>query len=410
MTAGAGGGDTSDMDLTHSAEDEAFRRELKAWLRKHLPRRSRYVDGGDDFSYDDPRRVTAARAWQHTLYQAGYVAIGWPTEFGGRGASIVRQTILSEELIRNRAPSLIGGMGLQMVGPTLIRHGTPAQQQEHLPKILVADEIWCQGYSEPGSGSDLASLRTRAEIDGDFFIVNGQKVWTSAAQLADWMFCLVRTDPSAPKHKGISYILIDMKTPGITVRPLRQMTGEPGFSEVFFNDVRVPRTNLVGKLNEGWNVANSTLQFERNMLASTTRTQQRMNDLVALTQRRTKNGVKATRDPAVRQRMADVLIRTEAMKYHALKQLSDEIHGRPPGIGASINKLVTTELNHDICAVALEVLGSYGQLRRDAPHVEDKGSWPKDHMFTLGLVIGGGTSQIQKNIISERGLGLPKGS
>ena len=397
------------MDLTYGKDDEAFRRELRAWLRKHLPRRGGDADGNEDMSYNDPRRIAAAKAWQRTLYKAGYVAIGWPKEFGGQGASIVRQTILNEELILHRAPSLIGMMGVQMVGPTLIRHGTDEQRKAHLPRILAADEIWCQGYSEPGSGSDLASLKTRAEIDGDFFVVNGQKVWTSGAHIADWMFCLVRTDPSAPKHKGISYVLIDMKTPGITVRPLVQMTGDPGFNEVFFSDVRVPRTNLVGNLNEGWQVANSTLQFERNMLASTTRTQQLMGDLVALAQRRTRNGAKASRDPWVRQRLADLQIRTEAMKFHALKQLSDGIHGRSPGIGASINKLVTTELNHDICAAALEVLGSYGQLAKGAPHVEDRGAWPKDHMFTLGMIIGGGTSQIQKNIISERGLGLPKG-
>ncbi len=334
------------MDLTYGKEDEAFRRELRAWLRKHLPKRGGDADGNEDMSYNDPRRIAAAKAWQRTLYKAGYVAIGWPKEFGGQGASVVRQTILSEELILNRAPSLIGMMGVQMVGPTLIRHGTDEQRRAHLTRILAADEIWCQGYSEPG----------------------------------------------------------------ITVRPLVQMTGEPGFNEVFFSDVRVPRTNLVGTLHEGWQVANSTLQFERNMLASTTRTQQLMGDLVALAQRRTRNGGKASRDPWVRQRLADLQIRTEAMKYHALKQLSDGIHGRSPGIGASINKLVTTELNHDICAAALEVLGSYGQLAKGAPHVENRGAWPKDHMFTLGMIIGGGTSQIQKNIISERGLGLPKGA
>ena len=410
MTAGGPDGDTTRMDLTYGKEDEAFRRELRAWLRKHLPKRGGDADGGEDLSYNDPRRIAVAKAWQRTLFKAGYVAIGWPKEFGGQGASIVQQTILNEELIMHRAPTLIGMMGIQMIGPTLVRHGTDEQRKRHLPKILTADEIWCQGYSEPGSGSDLASLKTRAEIDGDDFVINGQKVWTSAAHLADWMFGLVRTDPSAPKHKGISYILIDMKTPGITVRPLVQMTGEPGFNEVFFSDVRVPRTNIIGKMNDGWMVANSTLHFERNMLASTTRTQQLMGDLVALAQRRTRNGGKASRDPAVRQRLADLQIRTEAMRFHALKQLSDEINGRPAGIGASINKLVTTELNHDICAGALEVLGSYGQLAKGAPHVEDRGAWPKDHMFTLGMIIGGGTSQIQKNIISERGLGMPKGA
>ncbi|HEY8514599.1 MAG TPA: acyl-CoA dehydrogenase family protein [Candidatus Binatia bacterium] len=397
------------MDLSYAKEDEEFRRELRAWLRKHLPKRGE-LDGGENLSYADPRRVQAAKAWQRTLYKAGYVAIGWPKEYGGQGASIVRQTILNEELVLHRAPTLIGMMGIQMVGPTLITHGTEEQKKRFLPKILTADEIWCQGYSEPGAGSDLASLKTRAEIDGDDFVINGQKVWTSAAQIADWMFCLVRTDPNAPKHKGISYVLIDMKTPGITVRPLVQMTGEPGFNEVFFNDVRVPRTNLVGKLNEGWLVANSTLHHERNMLASTTRTQQLMNDLIELAQRRTRNGVKASRDPVVRQRLADLQIRVEAMKYHSLKQLSDAIHGRSPGIGASINKLVTTELNHDICAAALDILGSFGPLAKNAPHVERRGSWPKDHMFTLGMIIGGGTSQIQKNIIAERGLGLPKGA
>jgi alkylation response protein AidB-like acyl-CoA dehydrogenase len=295
-----------------------------------------------------------------------------------------------------------------MLGPTLIRSGTPDQRTRFLPKILTAEEIWCQGYSEPGSGSDLASLRTRAELDGDFFVVNGQKVWTSTAHFADWMFCLVRTDPGAPKHKGISYLLIDMKSPGIEVRPLVQMTGDAGFNEVFFTDVRVPRTNLVGEMNEGWTVANATLQFERNMLASTTRTQQLMNDLLALAQRRARHGHKASRDPALRQRLADLLTRVEAMRCHSLKQLSDEIHNRRAGASASVNKLVTTELNHAICETALDVLGDYGPLQRGTPHVEDRGAWPKDFMFTLGMIIGGGTSQIQKNIIAERVLGLPR--
>ncbi len=394
------------MDLSFGEEDEAYRREVRAWLRKNLPKRE--ADSGL-VAIDDPRRVAAAKAWQRKLYDAGYLAIGWPKEHGGQGASIVRQTILNEELVVARAPGLIGALGLSMLGPTLIRLGTDEQKRRYLPKILTAEEVWCQGYSEPGSGSDLASLRTRAELDGDFFVVNGQKVWTSMAQFADWMFCLVRTDPSAPKHKGISYLLIDMTSPGITIRPLIQMTGQAGFNEVFFENVRVPRQNLVGNPNEGWTVANATLGFERNMLASTTRTQQLMGDLLRLAARRSQAGVKATRDPVVRQRLADLQIRVEAMKYHSLKQLSDGIHGRPAGIGASVNKLVTTELNHAICSAALDVLGSYGGLAKGSPHVEDRGSWPVDFMYTLGLIIGGGTSQIQKNIIAERGLGMPRG-
>src|SRR6185436_12497858 len=225
-------------------------------------------------------RIERLKGWQRTLYDAGYLAMGWPKEYGGQGADVIQQTIVNEELVLARAPATIGMLGVQMVGPTLIQHGTEEQKKRHLPRIVSGDEIWCQGYSEPGAGSDLASLKTRAELVGDEFIVNGQKVWTSNAQFSDWMFCLVRTDPEAPKHKGISYILIDMKTPGITVRPLVQMTGDAGFNEVFFEDVKVPRENLVGELNQGWQVANATLSHERNMLGSTTRTQQMFEGLL----------------------------------------------------------------------------------------------------------------------------------
>src|SRR5262245_13164389 len=299
-------------------------------------------------------------------------------------------------------------MGVQMVGPTLIQFGSDDQKGRYLPRILTADEIWCQGYSEPGAGSDLASLKTRAELVGDEFIVNGQKVWTSNAQIADWRLCMVRTNPSAPKHRGISYLLIDMKTPGVTVRPLIQMTGDAGFNEVFFDNVRVPRQNLVGELDHGWQVANATLAHERNMLGSTTRTQQMFNGLLRLAQTRRRNGKAASADPVLRQKLAALMIRVEAMKYHSLRQLTDALHGRHPGIAASTNKLVSTELNHDIAALALEVMGNYGPLARSSAHVLDRGVWPYEFMFTLGLIIGGGTSQIQKNIISERGLGMPR--
>jgi alkylation response protein AidB-like acyl-CoA dehydrogenase len=233
-------------------------------------------------------------------------------------------------------------------------------------------------------------------------------VWTSNAQFADWMFCLVRTDPDAPKHGGISYLLIDMKTPGITVRPLVQMTGDPGFNEVFFEDVRVPRTNLVGGLNNGWQVANATLAHERNMLGSTTRTQQSFQSLVRLARTHRRNGRPASEDPIIRQRLADLALRVETMKLEAYRQLTAALRGRPAGIAASVSKLVTTELNHDLARAALEILGSYGPLGKRAKRVRDHGVWPVDFMFSLGLIIGGGTSQIQKNIISERGLGMPR--
>jgi alkylation response protein AidB-like acyl-CoA dehydrogenase len=393
------------MDLSYTPEQEAFRKKVRAWIKANLPQREK---DGSGIESGDPKRIAAMKAWQRKLYDAGYVAMGWPKAYGGQEADVVQQTIVNEELLTARAPGLIGMMGIQMVGPTLIQFGTDEQRRRYLPKILSAEEIWCQGYSEPGSGSDLASLKTRAELVGDEFIVNGQKVWTSSAQYADRMFCLVRTDPAAPKHKGISYILIDMKSPGITVRPLIQMTGDAGFNEVFFEDVRVPRENLVGELNQGWLVANATLAHERNMLGSTTRTQQMFNGLVRLAQSRQRRGRPASEDPVIRQRLAELMIRVEAMKYHAFRQLTDSIKKRPPGIGASVNKLVSTELNHDIAATALDIMGSYGMLARTSRHVIDRGVWPIEFMFTLGLVIGGGTSQIQKNIISERGLGMPR--
>ena len=394
------------MDLSYSKQDKAFRKQVRAWMKKNVPKKDKALSA---LAPDDPRRIARAKAWQRSLHRAGYVARGWPKEYGGQGDSdVMRQTIVNEELILARAPGLIGASGLTMLGPTLLQCGTEQQKQRYLPTLLTAEEIWCQGYSEPGSGSDLASLRTRAELVGDEFIINGQKVWTSGAQFSDWMFCLVRTDPDAPKHRGISYVLIDMKTPGITVRPLVQMTGDAGFNEVFFEDVRVPRDNLVGELHQGWMVANATLFHERNMLGSTTRTQMMMHNLLRLARSHRRYGKPAAEDPVIRQKLAELLGRVEAMKYHSLRQLTDVIKGRRAGLGAMVNKLVGTELNHDICALALEIMNSYAPLKRGADRVIDNGVWQYEFMFTLGLIIGGGTSQIQKNIISERGLGMPK--
>jgi len=391
------------MDLSDSPEEATFRRTVRAWLGANVPRRTRH-----DALLPEPERVTRAKAWQRRVYDAGWLALAWPHEYGGQGADVVRQTIVNEEWVRARAPQLIGGMGIQMVGPTLIAHGTEAQRRRLLPKILTAEEIWCQGYSEPGAGSDLASLRTRAELCDDQFVVNGQKIWTSNAQFADWMFCLVRTDPEAPKHRGISYLLVDMHTPGITVRPLVQMTGDPGFNEVFFEDVRVPRANLVGQLHDGWTVANATLFHERNMLSSTTRTQQLFQRLVRRAQRHQRGGRPASEDAVVRQRLAGLAIRVETMRLEAYRQLTDTIRGRRPGINASVNKLVGCELNHDIARAALEILGDYAWLAKEDDRAADGGLWPIDFMFALGLIIGGGTAQVQKNIIAERGLGMPR--
>ncbi len=393
------------MDLNLTPEEEAFRQKVRGWIEANLP--GDLVQSARD-GREDKDWLARAKAWQRKLHDAGYVALAWPKEYGGQALDPVRQSIVNEEMARARTPYLVGGSGLGMLGPTLITWGTDEQKQRYLPKILTADEIWCQGYSEPGSGSDLASLRTRAEIVGDEFVVNGQKVWTSGAQYSDMMFCLVRTDPEAPKHRGISYVLIDMHSPGITVRPLVQMTGDRGFNEVFFDNVRVPRRNLVGKLNEGWIVANATLFHERNMLGASTGSQQLFNRLLELARSIKRDGRPLAQDPVYRQRLVDLQIRVEAMRLHFYRQLTDQIRGRTPGIEAMINKLVGTELNHELSTAAMELMGNYAMLSRGEERAIDRGFWPYEWMFSLGLVIGGGTSHIQKNIIAERGLKMPK--
>jgi alkylation response protein AidB-like acyl-CoA dehydrogenase len=386
-----------DLDLT--PEEERFQSELRAWLKDNVPARGR----GGTREAAGGERLRRMKAWQRKLHGAGYVAIGWPEAYGGRGASLMEQTLLGEELARARAPGLVGTMGIQMVGPTLMRWGSEEQKRALLPRILSAEDVWCQGYSEPGAGSDLASLQTRAVRVGDAFVVSGQKIWTSNAQIADWMFCLVRSDPDAPKHRGISYLLIDMKTPGISVRPLVQMTGDAGFNEVFFDDVRVPAENLVGPPGEGWKVANTTLAHERNMLGSATQTQLLFDGLLRLA-RRTRHSER----PLARQRLAALKIQVEALRWNAYRNLSSALRGRPAGIEASITKLATTELNHEIARTALDFLGMLGPLYRGSRHLEDDGLWPYQFMFSLGMIIGGGTSQIQKNIIAQRGLGMPR--
>ncbi len=393
------------MDLNFAPEEEEFRLKVRRFLEETLPK-SGLKPGTEGRA--DKEWLDKSKAWQKNLYEAGYVGLSWPKEYGVQAMDPVRQSIVNDEMVRANAPYLVGGSGLSMLGPTLISWGTEEQKARFLPKILTAEEIWCQGYSEPGSGSDLASLRTRAEVVGDEFIVNGQKVWTSNAQFSQWMFCLVRTDPEAPKHRGISYILIDMKSPGITVRPLVQMTGDRGFNEVFFDNVHVPRKNLVGKLNEGWIVANATLFHERNMLGAATGSKQRFNRLLALAKSVKRDGRPLSQDPVFRQRLVDLEIRVEAMTFHSYRQLTDQVRGRNPGVEAMINKLVGTELNHDLATAAMEAMGDYSMLSRDEKAVLDHGYWPYEWMFSLGLVIGGGTSHIQKNIIAERGLKMPK--
>jgi alkylation response protein AidB-like acyl-CoA dehydrogenase len=394
------------MDFNFTPEDEAFRKEFRAWLDKNAPKDGKLAEA-DTFAEDDDSDWGRRVAWCKRLNEGGWLGIDWPTEYGGRGASILQSIVYHQELGRARAPLPYIGSGLSLIGPTLMHWGTEEQKKRFIPKILSCEDIWCQGYSEPNSGSDLASLQTRAIEDGDDFVVNGQKIWTSSAQHADWIFLLVRTDVDAPKHKGISYLLVDMHSPGITVRPLVQMTGAKGFNEVFFDDVRVPKKNIVGEKNQGWQVAITTLMFERRGAGGPGIGQ--IRELVKLAKQVKRGDGTAWDDASVRQKIAEFFCEGEALKYTGYRQLTRRLKGLPPGPEGSMMKLVSTELNMKVAMFAMELLGTYSQIEHKAPFAIDKGKWSFRMLAARGGTIAAGTNQIQHNIIGERVLGLPKG-
>jgi alkylation response protein AidB-like acyl-CoA dehydrogenase len=394
------------MDFNFTPEDEAFRQELRSWLEKNAPKGLENSDSLAEETDDDAdwnRRV----AWFKKLQQAGWIGIDWPKEYGGRGASILQTIVYAQELARAKAPVPYIGQGPSLVAPTLMHWGNEEQRKRFIPKIISADEIWCQGYSEPNSGSDLASLQTKAIDDGDDFVVTGQKIWTSSAQHADWIFLLVRTDSEAPKHKGISYLLVDMHSPGVTVRPLVQMTGAKGFNEVFFDDVRVPKKNLVGEKNQGWQVAITTLMFERRGAGGPGTGQ--IRELARLAKQIPRNGGTAWDDSSVRQKIAEFYSEGEALKYTGFRQLTRRLKGLPPGPEGSMMKLVSTELSLKVSLFAMELLCPYSQIEYKAPFAMDEGKWLFRMLGVRGGTIAAGTNQIQHNIIGERVLGLPKG-
>jgi alkylation response protein AidB-like acyl-CoA dehydrogenase len=394
------------MDFNFTPEDEALRKELRAWLEVNAPGKGMLVDA-EGFAEEDENHWATRIAWARKLHQGGWVGIDWPKEYGGRGATILQTIVYHEELARAGAPLPYLGTGLTLIGPTLMHWGSEEQRKRFIPKILSCDEIWCQGYSEPNSGSDLASLQTRAVEDGDDFVVNGQKVWTSGAHHSDWIFLLVRTDPNAPRHKGISYLLVDMRSPGIVVRPLVQMTGRKGFNEVFFEDVRVPKKNLVGEANQGWQVAITTLMFERRGGGSPITGQ--IRDLARLAKQLKRGGATASEDSNVRQKIAELYCEAEALKYSGFRQLTRRLKGLPPGPEGSMIKLVSTELNLRIQLFAMELLGPYSQFEYQSEYAIDQGKWSFRMLSARASTIAGGSNQIQHNIIGERVLGLPKG-
>jgi alkylation response protein AidB-like acyl-CoA dehydrogenase len=391
------------MDFEFTEQEEAFRKEVRGWLEANLPDDLR----GRAFasSRADHEEVRKLRAWQRRMAEAGYVGMDWPRAFGGRSAAITEQIILYQEMARAESPQLVNRGGVSMLGPTLMKHGTPAQQQRHLPAILTADEIWCQGFSEPNAGSDLANLQTRAVRESDRFVVNGQKVWTSMAHVADWCFLLVRTDAAAPKHKGISFLLVDMKSPGISVRPLRQLTGEAEFNEVFFDNVAVPAENLVGRLHEGWAVALTTLAYERDLLTFIRHISLRnaLHRLLRLVRERGRST-----DPVLRQKVAELWIGEQALQLNAYRSLTKILRGGEPGPEGSTSKLFWSHLDQELALTATQVLGPYSQVKAGSRWAPDEGQWEFYELLARASGIRAGTSEILRNIIGERVLGLPK--
>jgi alkylation response protein AidB-like acyl-CoA dehydrogenase len=391
------------MNFKDNSEEAVFRTQVREFIANDLPASApdgdleRGMYRGAFERLKETRQKLAGRGW---------IAPAWPKEYGGASLSVMQQFIMNEEFAENRVPP-VGGMGVSMVGPTIITHGTADQKQEHLSRILSGEVQWCQGFSEPGSGSDLASLQTRAVKDGDDYVINGQKIWTSGAQYAHWMFMMARTDPDAPKHKGISYFLVDMKAPGVEVRPLTNLANQDMFSEVFFQDVRVPAKNIVGELNRGWYVGTTTLDFERSSIGSAVGIRLQLDELVKYARENEAAGISRTGYmSSLKTELADRYIEANVARMMSYRVVTMQAKGLIPNHEASMTKLFASELGQRIARTGVKVLGLYGQLYgENAPM---RGRYESSYMTSLSSTIAGGTSEIQRNIIATRGLGLPR--
>ncbi|MGH0030304.1 MAG: acyl-CoA dehydrogenase family protein [Myxococcota bacterium] len=389
------------MQLRFSPEDEAFRKEVAGWLADHLVGEFEAIKGrggpGDENAFVDERR-----AWERKLGDAGWTCIGWPTEHGGRGASLAQQVIFYEEYARAGGPGRAGHIGETLLGPTLIAFGSEEQKQRFLPPIVRGEELWCQGYSEPNAGSDLANVQTRARLEGDQWVIDGQKVWTSWAEWSDWCFVLCRSDPDAPKHKGLAYLLVPMHQEGVSVRPIRQITGTSEFSETFFDGARTDAANVVGEPGDGWKVANGTLAFERgaSTLGQNLLFRTELEEILKIAR---ENG--RGRDPVIRQRLADAWIGLEIMRYNALRILSTAQGAELPP-AAMVTKLYWATWHRKLGKLAMDVLGLEGQIGDAAPY--ELSGLQRLFLFTRSDTIYAGSNQIQRNLIAERALGMPR--
>lgn len=396
------------MDLRDSPEEARFRDEIRSWLRENLP------DGWGTPAHREPEtgeeRVAFGRAWQRKLHDGGWAGLSWPREFGGRGAGVIQSMIYGQEYARASGPNLIQlAVGTALVGPTLIHHGTDAQKERFLQPILKGDEVWCQGFSEPGAGSDLANLRTRGDVEGDEIVVTGQKIWTSFAQHSQWCILVVRTNPDSRRHKGLSFVLVDMKSPGITIRPLVEMTGEAWFNEVFFDQVRVPIENVVGEIDRGWDVVMTTLNVERSSASAHEGLQMQFRRLVELARRTPRGGAMALDDPVIRQKLAQHQSELMILKMTGYRNASRLARQGQPGPEGSILKILWSELDQRIKDTALEILGAGGLVPAGDPAALDGGFWQHELLWSRAGTIYAGTSEIQRNIVAQRALGLPRG-
>ena len=382
------------MDFSYPPEVEQFRKELRAWLAANLSQEVVAAGRGRD-----PDTFETLRAWDATLADAGWGAVSWPQEYGGRGASVLEQLAYAEETTRARAPVPLNVIGMNNIAPAIMQYGTETQKRELLPRMVRADDIWCQGMSEPEAGSDLASLRTRAVAEGDAYVVSGQKVWTSLGHRADWCQLYVRTDPAAPKHKGISCLIVDMTLPGIEVRPLVTLNGAADFAEVFFNDVLVPADALLGPLNGGWQVATTTLSHERAGAARLyAQLEVQLQDLVADLADCEFDGTPVLEDTATLRRLGEVAVRIKYLEVLCQRSISATLHGGDALGSASLAKSVWAELGQELAALAFDVLGPLGGHRR----------WSEYRLTSRSLTIAGGTTQINKSVTATRVLGLPR--
>jgi alkylation response protein AidB-like acyl-CoA dehydrogenase len=400
------------VDFADTAEQAVFRTEVRTFLNENLPEALKIRDDSDGRGQDQApseERAKALQQWRDRLVEKRWIAPAWPKEYGGGELTTMEQFILNETFAETRSPRL----GVPDVGSTIMVHGTDEQKAEFLPKMVKGETRWCQGYSEPGSGSDLASLQTRAVRDGDDFIINGQKIWTSSAHLANMIFALVRTDPEAPKHRGISYLLFPMDTPGITVRPLEQMHGGSGFNEVFFEDVRVPVKNVVGEINRGWYVGATHLDFERSSIGMAVGQEQTLAALrnYLLGEEESGSGRSAmSRNKQARADFADRHIEAAVAKTLSQRVISMQARGQIPNYEASMTKVFSTEFNQRIARTSTKLLGKYGDIRdRDGDYAQMRGRWATSYLSSVSSTIAGGTSEVQRNVIATRGLGLPRG-